>query len=43
MYILFYLPVQALDEEGEQLDLVTGLFTHEIMHALGFSSQLYNK
>ena len=40
---LMFMYIQALDEFGEQLDLVHGIFTHEIIHALGFSSRLFNE
>ena len=35
--------IQTLESVGEQLDLVYGIFTHEIIHALGFSSRLFNQ
>ena len=35
--------VQALDEYSEQPDILYGLFMHEIIHALGFSSRLFDK
>ena len=38
-----YMYIQALNDFGEQLDLVYGLFMHEIIHALGFSSRLFDQ
>ena len=38
-----YICIQALDDFGEQLDLVYGIFMHEIIHALGFSSRLFTE
>ena len=35
--------IQALDDLGGQLEVVYGLFMHEIIHALGFSSRLFDK
>ena len=34
---------QALRDLDQQLDIVYGVFMHEIIHALGFSSQLFDK
>ena len=35
--------IQALDNLGEQLDIVYALVMHEIIHALGFSSSVFNR
>ena len=35
--------MQALHDLGDQLDIVYALFMHEIIHALGFSSSLFNR
>ena len=35
--------VQALEDLGGQVDVVYGLFMHEIIHALGFSSRMFDK
>ena len=35
--------VQALEEYGEQLDVIYGLFMHEIIHTLGFSNRMFGK
>ena len=34
--------MQALDDFGEQLDIVYALVMHEIIHALGFSSSVFH-
>ena len=40
---LMFIYIQALSNYGDQLDLVYGIFAHEIIHALGFSSRLFNQ
>ena len=35
--------MQALDDLGEQLDIVYALVMHEIIHALGFSSSVFHR
>ena len=35
--------MQALDNLGEQLDIVYALVMHEIIHALGFSSSVFHR
>ena len=38
-----YVHVQVIDEFSEQPDIVYGIIMHEIIHALGFSSRLFDK
>ena len=38
-----YVYYQAFDEYPKQRDLLNKLFMHEIIHALGFSDDLFNK
>ena len=38
-----YVHVQAIDQYSEEPDFIYGLFMHEIIHALEFSSRLFDK
>ena len=38
-----FLHVQALENYDKQLDIIYGIIMHEIIHALGFSSRMFDK